>query len=258
MEKKYKEMVVFDLDDTLHLRSAPFSDAVKEFLGVTDEKTLGKMFADFREIGVEYFHQWDAGTITEQEMYIRRTIDTFALYGYTVTREESADFHRTYEKYLRQIHPAEGIESALQTASERGIGLGILTNGSPVRQRGKIEALGLTRWIPEENIAVSLELGVHKPDPEVFARYQEKICGNTKEKGQDDPAAQPNPECRWWYVGDLYEHDIEPAAKAGWLTIWMVRDDEDSTVQREWEPDHIVRSGKELEELLRKIGEGQD
>ena len=243
MDNTGQQMVVFDLDDTLHMREAPFAGTVKELYDITDAEQVRKMFTDFRAIGVEYFHQWDAGTISEQEMYIRRTIDTFALYGYTLTREEAAVFHKTYEKYLRRIRPAEGIESALQTAAGLGIRLGILTNGSPVRQRGKIEALGLTKWIPEEHIAVSLELGVHKPDPEVFSLYRKKIC-----ETENIPDT-----CSWWYVGDLYEHDIEPAAKAGWHTIWMVHDEEDKTVERELEPDHIVRNGKELEDLFRKI-----
>ncbi len=243
MEKAYRDMMVFDLDDTLHMRAAPFAETVKELFGITENALIGRMFTDFRAIGVDYFHQWDAGTITEQEMYIRRTIDTFALYGRSLHETESAQFHKTYEKYLQQIRPAEGIESALQTANALGIGLGILTNGSPVRQRGKIRALGLNRWVPEEYTAVSLELGVHKPDPEIFARYKEKVS----ESGEFLPS------CRWWYVGDLYEHDIEPAAKAGWYTVWMVHEEEDKTVQRDLEPDYIVRSGKELEELMRVI-----
>jgi len=243
MNNTGQQIVVFDLDDTLHMRMAPFAETVKELYDIKDAEQVRKMFADFRAIGVEYFHQWDAGTITEQEMYIRRTIDTFALYGYTLTREESAVFHKTYEKYLQCIRPAEGIEEALQAAVDAGIRLGILTNGSPVRQRSKIRALGLTQWIPEEHIAVSLELGVHKPNPEVFSLYKKKIC-----ETENIPAT-----CRWWYVGDLYENDIEPAVKAGWHTIWMVHDEEDITVKREVEPDHIVRSGKELEDLFRKI-----
>ena len=240
----YRNMVVFDLDDTLHMRAEPFARTVGELFGITGEQLLGKMFTDFRAIGVEYFHQWDAGTISEQEMYIRRTIDTFALYDRKLTREESAHFHETYGKYLQQIRPAEGIGAMLQTAADMGIGLGVLTNGSPVRQRDKIRALGLSRWIPEEHIAVSLELGVHKPDPEVFVLYKKKIC-----ETENIPDT-----CRWWYVGDLYEHDIEPAARAGWHTIWMVHDDEDKTVERDLEPDRIVRSGKELEDLFRTGG----
>ena len=148
-----RKVFVFDLDDTLHMRAEPFSNAVKELYSITDAEQIKNMFTDFRAIGVAYFHQWDAGTISEQEMYIRRTIDTFALYGYTVSEEESLVFHQTYEKYLQQIRPAEGIGEALQAASDAGIRLGILTNGSPIRQRNKIRALGLTRWIPEEMIA---------------------------------------------------------------------------------------------------------
>ena len=87
-----KSMVVFDLDDTLHMRAAPFANAVKEWYGDADADQMKKMFTDFRAIGVDYFHQWDAGTITEQDMYIRRTIDTFALYGHTVSEEEALTF----------------------------------------------------------------------------------------------------------------------------------------------------------------------
>ena len=284
MEGKRKPVVVFDLDDTLHMRAAPFANAVKERYGITEAEQIKRMFTDFRAIGVDYFHQWDAGTITEQEMYIRRTIDTFALYGYAVSEEDALLFHKTYEKYLQQIRPAEGIEDALQAAVGAGIQLGILTNGSPVRQRNKIRALGLTRWIPEEYIAVSLELGVHKPDPEVFVRYRNKVGDIKKNRFEDEEevvSAKANDikirekvgteskngetlmeneeeKNSWWYVGDLYEHDIEPAIKAGWHTVWMVHDEEDKTVQRELDPDYIVRSGKELEAVLLQIAERKD
>ncbi len=270
-----KPMIVFDLDDTLHMRSAPFADAVQELCHVDDPGQLEKMFADFRNIGVAYFHQWDTGEIDEQEMYILRTIDAFALYGYTFTREEAWHFHKTYEKYLQRIRPAEGIAEALQTAVELRLPMGILTNGSPVRQRNKIRALGLTKWIPEEYIAVSLELGVHKPDPRVFALYREKIRrlnapgtepADSLQAEELPEAAQTGREtesallCRdvmppdtWWYVGDLYENDIEPAAKDGWHTIWVQRE-EDRHVTRTVEPDFVVKDGYELEQVFRQIG----
>ena len=247
--------IVFDLDDTLHMRSAPFANAVQELCHIADPGQLQKMFADFRSIGVAYFHQWDAGEIDEQEMYILRTIDAFALYGYTFTREEAWHFHKTYEKYLQRIRPAEGIEEALQTAVDLHMPMGILTNGSPVRQRNKIRALGLTKWIPEEYIAVSLELGVHKPDPRVFALYREKI--RSLHAAQREQAGllqtEEQQEYAWWYVGDLYENDIEPAAKDGWHTIWVQRE-EDRHVARSVEPDYIVKDGYELEKVFRKIG----
>ena len=188
-------------------------------------------------------------------MYILRTIDAFALYGYTFTREEAWHFHKTYEKYLQRIRPAEGIEEALQTAVDLHMTMGILTNGSPVRQRNKIRALGLTKWIPEEYIAVSLELGVHKPDPRVFALYREKI--RSLHAAQREQAGllqtEEQQEYAWWYVGDLYENDIEPAAKDGWHTIWVQRE-EDRHVARSVEPDYIVKDGYELEKVFRKIG----
>ena len=211
-------MIVFDLDDTLHMRSAPFAESVSEFFHISEPDQVKRMFTDFRMIGVEYFHQWDAGTITEQDMYIRRTADTFALYG---------------------IH---------LTASDLGLPMGILTNGSPVRQRDKIRTLGLERWIPAGHIAVSLELGVHKPDPEVFRRYQEMILSSAEE------AVSP---AEWWYVGDLYENDIGPAIRAGWHTVWMVHDEEDRAAEYAHSPDYIVRSGQELRDVFRKIAEEQ-
>ena len=238
-------MIVFDLDDTLHLRADPFGNAVEEMCGMSRTSAdMPGLFEDFRRIGMEYFHQWDKGEITEQEMYIRRAIDAFAMHGISLTGESALAFHGTYEKHLGKIHLAEGIVEALQLAVDREIRLGILTNGPSKRQRRKIAVLGLNRWIPESAMAVSSELGIHKPDERIFALYQKKLRENGTDVDRTDS---------WWYVGDSYENDIEPAVKAGWNTIWLNRYDADVGKQICVQPDYKIRSGKELTDILRKI-----
>ncbi len=239
-------MVVFDLDDTLHLRADPFFEAVRKmFPEYPAEQAL---FEDFRRIGDAYYQKWDSGCITERDMFILRVIDTFALHGISVTDEKAERFHAYYNDGLQHIRLAEGIEEALQTAVDMGMSLGILTNGSAARQRGKITALSLEKWIPAENILVSSEIGINKPDPRVFSAYQEWAA-----KGRQISAGEED----WWYVGDLYENDIEAPAKAGWHTIWLDRYGDSEKKKHCLQPDYLIRSGTELTDLLERIGKKQ-
>ena len=249
-------MIVFDLDDTLYLRADPFAEAMGMLHGVTDPDKLSDMFSFFRKRSAVYFERFGAGEIPETELYVRRIKETMARYGNAISDAEAEQFQKTYQECLLHIRPAEGIEEALQTACDLGIPLGILTNGVSQRQRGKIRTLGLTKWIPEEHIAVSSELGMNKPDPEVFGAYRRRVREQTaaKQRAGVDRTGMPE-DGVWWYAGDLYEHDIAPAMEAGWRTIWLARRKEDRTAVVPRQPDHKVGSAAELMQVFKRIGE---
>ncbi|HEX4418580.1 MAG TPA: HAD family hydrolase [Kofleriaceae bacterium] len=105
----------------------------------------------------------------------------------------------------------------------------VVTNGSGAAQRMKLRRLGLDQLI--HAVFISGELGVAKPDPEIFWRAL-RWSGQT--------AA----DCL--FVGDDPVNDIAPAAALGLVTAWRARDPWPSELAP---PAHPLGSLAELERL---------
>ena len=90
--------------------------------------------------------------------------------------------------------------NALRTANFR---ISILAN-QPAERTAELRALG----VRADLIAMSDELGVHKPAPEFYARALELM------------EAKPTDVT---YVGDRLDNDVLPASAAGMRAVWIVR-----------------------------------
>jgi HAD superfamily hydrolase (TIGR01549 family) len=85
-----------------------------------------------------------------------------------------------------------------------GYRLALIAN-QPVSRTAELRALG----IPAEVVAMSDELGVHKPDPAFFTRALELM-------GWPDASTVA-------YVGDRVDNDVLPSAAAGMRAVWLRR-----------------------------------
>jgi len=83
----------------------------------------------------------------------------------------------------------------------------IVTNGSGAAQRMKLRRLGLDQLV--HAVFISGELGIAKPDPEIFRRALQW-------------SGQAAADCV--FVGDDPVNDIAPAASLGFTTAWRERD----------------------------------
>jgi len=83
----------------------------------------------------------------------------------------------------------------------------IVTNGSGAAQRMKLRRLGLDQLV--HAVFISGELGIAKPDPEIFQRALRW-------------SGQAAVDCV--FVGDDPVNDIAPAAALGFATAWRERD----------------------------------
>ena len=90
----------------------------------------------------------------------------------------------------------------LGTICERGIKLGIVTNGFAETHHEKIALLGLTPFF--DALFIADEMGMVKPDPRVFALACETL-GSTPE--------------RTAMVGDRYDRDVSGALELGLFTV---------------------------------------
>ena len=93
---------------------------------------------------------------------------------------------------------------ALEALRRRGHRVAIVAN-QPARRTAELRDLG----IDAEVMAMSDEMGVHKPEPAFFARALELMGGPA-------PADVA-------YVGDRPDNDVAPAAAAGMRAVWLRR-----------------------------------
>ena len=109
-----------------------------------------------------------------------------------------------YDAYSRVAVRYEYILPMLSALKRRGYLVGLITNGTHALQYKKLEMTGLKYVF--DAVVVSGDVGVEKPDREIFRFACEKL-GVTPE------------ECV--YVGDNRKNDIDGAAGAGMRTVWL-------------------------------------
>jgi HAD superfamily hydrolase (TIGR01662 family) len=122
---------------------------------------------------------------------------------------------------------------ALASLRDAGYRIALVAN-QPAERTAELRALG----IEADVIAMSDEMGVHKPEPAFFAAAL-RLMGNP------DPTDVV-------YVGDRPDNDIKPAAAAGMRTIWLRRGPWGLIWQEAPEANVVVDS---LEEAARRVGE---
>jgi putative hydrolase of the HAD superfamily len=98
------------------------------------------------------------------------------------------------------------VSGFLDYATERGLSLGLVTNGPSDLQRDKIDALGLSRHISA--VVISGEHGVAKPQPAIFQLALDALAVDSEDT---------------WYVGDSLDTDVTGALSAGMTALWLNR-----------------------------------
>jgi putative hydrolase of the HAD superfamily len=195
--------VFFDIDGTLFDDESAQRAGVAEFHRVHRDE-LGPGGGDFwgawRAAAEAYFDRYLAGELTfkgQRRERLRR------LFGRGLSDAEADGLYDEYYGYYRagwRLYPEA--RACFESFPRRGI----ISNGDSASQREKIAAVGLAgRFDP---VLVSGDLGIHKPDPRVFAEAC-RLAG-----------VSPG-ECV--YVGDRLEGDALGAAGAGMTGVWVDR-----------------------------------
>jgi putative hydrolase of the HAD superfamily len=123
----------------------------------------------------------------------------------------------------------------LEGLKRSGLLVGLVTNGQHALQYAKLAHTGLEYVFDE--IVVSGDVGVEKPDREIFDLACEKL-------GLDPREAV--------YVGDNRRNDIDGAAGAGMRTVWLKSTNPGQSGR--YEPDAVIADLRELPETLKKLG----
>ncbi len=209
------ELALFDLDDTLHDDTHAYSSAAEEVAReVAAEHGIDALALKAAYIAESegFWHRLSPLDLKVKLTTLRETMWQSALESVGVDDAEvaqrSAERYNAYRTKYFTLFP--GSVELLRALRERGMKLGIVTNGLSETHREKIAVLRLSEYF--DAIFLSDEVGMVKPDPLLFAHACRTLGGAPAHAAM---------------VGDRYDRDIRGAQEAGLFTIWLnVRSEE--------------------------------
>jgi phosphoserine phosphatase len=125
------------------------------------------------------------------------------------------------------------VRPVLQELGER-YSLALITNGAPDLQREKLDGSGLAPYF--DTIVVSGEVGIGKPDPQIFDLALDRLSTRSKDAVM---------------VGNSLRSDIGGAQGAGIKGIWLNRSGK--SIDRDIAPDAQITGLDELTHVLTQI-----
>jgi len=210
------DLVLFDLDDTLHDDTYAYQSAAEEVArevaaehGV-DALALKSAYVAEAE---GFWHRLSPADLKVKLAGLRASmwqmaLDSVGAGGDPELAQRSAERYNAYRVKYFTLFP--GAVELLRALRERGVKLGIVTNGLSETHREKIALLQIGDYF--DAIFLSDEVGMVKPDPLLFAHACRTLGGAPAHGAM---------------VGDRYDRDIRGAMDAGLYTIWLnVRDEE--------------------------------
>lgn len=238
MVSKENKMIglVFDVDDTLYEQIVPFESAYKSLFDMDIDMEqfylLSRHYSDVK------FEASRNGEMTMDEYHIYRIQEAAKDLSVFLTDEQALNMQKKYKKNQQKLQMSNITISILELAKENNVKLGIITNGPSEHQWSKIKALGVERWIDKENIIVSGDYSINKPDVRIFEIMQEKL---------------QLPIDSLYYIGDSLENDIIGANNAGWGEIWINRYKKKPS--KELDIYKIAENNGELFEIIKEMFE---
>lgn len=189
--------VLFDFDETLQDRTLAFEsymDAVlKKYFPDIDEKTAREYKNDMVQTG-------NGGYVVRVDWY-QALLEKWG-YADKLSADELAEHYDTTFGDHNVIF--EHTVPLLKELKKRGLLVGVITNGPSYLQNHKMDESGLREYC--DIVVVSGDLGVHKPNPEIFELTAQRLGLKCE-------------ECV--YVGDHPVNDIQGALSAGMSAIRM-------------------------------------
>jgi len=212
-KKKRKELhaVFFDLDETLIQNNIPvrslfprvFAD-FQDALGMENRKA----FFDVLQAQVQglWLNMFDSDTSPEQQLitcFIKAINNTKAISPTKSPGLAKAMVLHFFELGSKNVELHEGALETLSALRKKKVTVGIITNGIERLQTGKINRLGLNKYV--DNITISSEARAHKPDKAIFD------LALSRANVHADNA---------WFVGDHVTNDVEGAINAGMSSVY--------------------------------------
>lgn len=217
MMQSLSDVIVFDLDDTLY----------KEVIFVESGFRAIALHLGNPSYADEMMSLWRDGQNAFEQIIGNHSLSTSV--------EELLTGYRTH---VPTIELETSTAATLDALTASGKILGIITDGRSLTQRNKINALGLSHWIGDDNIIISEEFGSSKPDIKNYQFFMSKYPGKT-----------------YTYIGDNIAKDFVAPKSLGWQTI-CVKDNglnihaQDFGLGEEFMPEITLMNILEIRDLI--------
>ncbi|HEY6485926.1 MAG TPA: HAD family hydrolase [Candidatus Cybelea sp.] len=203
------DLVLFDLDDTLHDDTFAYQSAAEEVAReVAAEHGVDALAlkAAYVAEAEGFWQRLSPADLKVKLSRVRANMWQNALESVGVASpevaEQSAERYNAYRSKYYTLFP--GAVELLKALRERGMKLGIVTNGLSETHREKIALLRISEFF--DAIFLADEVGMIKPDPLMFAHACRTLGGAPAHSAM---------------VGDRYDRDIRGALEAGLFTVWL-------------------------------------
>lgn len=224
MPSMCKQVVIFDLDDTLYKEIDYLKSAYQEIAS----RVYPVLVSDFKDENAVY--HW---MITNYQSGIN-VFDELMRYPLPFDKQELL---RIYREHKPTIALSEGAIEVLEALKKKGYILGLITDGRSLTQRNKIEALGLEEYVEPALVLISEETGFSKPSLESYRLVMQQY-----------------PEANYVYVGDNPRKDFYAPNQLGWMTVCLKNDGRNIHPQEEveevYQPQVTINNLKEIIDIL--------
>ena len=199
--------IIFDFDDTL-------SDFER-----CKERSKALITPYLKKSGIDTGEYWSCYERLFEELFSRYINHELEVHEYRimrflhhgVTKEQAEKYNEIYLNTVNKALLFDDVIPVLFELKRNGFKIAVLTNG-PLSQRKKIEGCEAGELFDE--IFISAELGVGKPDLKVYESVCDKLKINKNEAIM---------------IGDSYENDCVAAERAGIKSIQIKRDNKTIT-----------------------------
>lgn len=184
---KVKNVVVFDLDDTLYNEIDFLKSAYNEISLKLSKIALAESSVIYNQMLKSYYNNENA---------FEKIIETYTL---PIKIEELLNIYRNHKPNIKLTKDRIKVLDHLQKNEAL---IGLITDGRSKQQRNKIEALQLNSWISE--IVISEEFGSEKPNINNYKHFEKKYG-----------------EANYYYIGDNVKKDFISPNELNWTTICL-------------------------------------
>ena len=242
--------MVFDLDDTLYKEQDYLLSAYREIaerIGGRESEELRVKSEELRGKSEELRVKSEELRVKSEELRGDRIFDQMLrwrqegenvfqclidTYGLDMTVDDLLTVYRSHVPAIRLDEETNHLLDYLHRIAV----IGLITDGRSLTQRHKIEALGLSAYMDEENILISEETGHEKPSEVPYRHFMTRY-----------------PACTYYYyVGDNPAKDFSAPDRLGWTSICLLDDgrnihpQELAGVNGIWKVEHI----SEIENII--------
>ena len=194
------KVVCFDLDDTLYKEIDYLKSAYREIASYAADYCRGCSDSPII-LSVKAYEAMLLAYKEGQNAFKRLN----AFLGINLPISQYLQIYRMHKPNIRLSKSAV---SALNSLKSPECIIGLITDGRSVQQRNKVEALGLNRWIIEEDVLISEEFGSEKPTPANYEYFMKRYPESDE----------------FMYVGDNLQKDFIAPNALGWQTVCLKDD----------------------------------